>query len=234
MSLEKYKELYMLSKEALNEEMGRFARIDEKASKYLSILTLLAGSVAYFEKWVIENLVPPITALEWILVILATILCAGIFLSWFFIFNSMRLHSVTKPPLNDEMIKFFDDNKLIDIYYALTKGNKEALRKNRVTTDRKSKQLYYGYNTLITSGVVLVAFLTLFFIYSWNNTNNITKAERSIAMTKSKDEKPQTTEKPSSDKPNPNIVPPTYDIVTEGYDPSKVQIKKGGKSTKKK
>ena len=26
-----------------------------------------------------------------------------------------------------------------------------------------------------------------------------------------------------SDKPNPNITPPAYDIVTEGYDPAKVK-----------
>ena len=232
--MEKYKELYELSKEVLKEELNRFARIDEKAAKYLSILTLVAGAAAYFGKWVIDNLIPPKTAMEWVLVIVAAILCAAIFVSWFLVFNSLRLHNVTKPPLNDEVIKFFDDNEMTDIYYALTKGNKEALIVNRDITNRKSKRLYHGYNAIITSGFVLVAFLCLFVLHSYNNSKNLRKEERSIAMTKPKDEKPQGSEKPPSDKPNPNIVPPAYDIVTEGYDPSKVQIKKGGKPTKKK
>jgi hypothetical protein len=232
--VEKYKELYELSKEVLKEELSRFARIDDKAAKYLSVLTLVAGAAAYFGKWVIDNLIPPKTPLEWVLVIVATILCATIFVAWLLVFNALRLHNVTKPPLNDEMVKFFDDNEMIDIYYALTKGNKKALRVNRDTTDRKSKRLYHGYNAIIVSGFVLVMFLSLFVLHSWNNPKNLKQEERSITMTKAKDEKPQGSEKPSSDKPNPNIVPPTYDVVTEGYDPSKVQTKKGGEPAKKK
>jgi hypothetical protein len=35
----------------------------------------------------------------------------------------------------------------------------------------------------------------------------------------------QEQEKPSSEKPNPNITPPAYERVTEGYDPSKIKDK---------
>ena len=232
--MEKYKELYELSKEVLKEELSRFTRIDEKAAKYLSVLTLVAGAAAYFGKFVIDNLIPPKTVLEWVLVIIAASLCAAIFVSWFLIFNALRLHNLTKPPLNNEIIKFFDDNRMIDIHYALTKGNKDALKVNRYTSDRKSKRLYHGYNAMIVSCFILVVFLSLFVVHSWNNPKTLKREERSLTMTKTKNEKPQGSEKPSSDKPNPNVVPPTYDIVTEGYDPSKVQTKKGGDTTKKK
>ena len=231
--MEKYKELYELSKEVLKEELSRFTRIDDKAAKYLSVLTLAAGAAAYFGKWVIDNLIPPKSSLEWVMVTLAALLCAAIFVSWFFIFNALRLHNLTKPPLNDEVIKFFDDNNMIDIYYALTKGNRDALKVNRDTTDRKSRRLYDGYNAIIVSGFILVAFLSLFVVHSWNNPKPPKPEERSLTMTKGKNEKPQEPQKPSSEKPNPNIIPPTYDIVTEGYDPSKVQTKKGDTVKKK-
>jgi hypothetical protein len=132
------------------------------------------------------------------------------------------------------MIKFFDDNRMVDIYYALTKGNRDALEVNRDTTDRKSRRLYHGYEAIIVSGFILVAFLSLFVVHSWNNSKPLKQEERSITMTKQNDQKPQGSEKPSSDKPNSTIIPPNYDLVTEGYDPSKDQTKKGGDTKKKK
>jgi len=231
--VEKYKELYDLSKEVLKEELSRFTRVDDKAAKYLSVLTLVAGAAAYFGKWVIDNLIPPKTVLEWALVIIAAFLCATIFVSWFLIFNALRLHNLTKLPLNDETIKFFDDNRMIDIYYALAKGNRDALKVNRDTTDLKSRRLYHGYKAIIVSGFILVAFLSLFVVHSWNSPKTVKQDERSLTMTKEKNEKPQGSEKPSSDKPDPNVVPPTYDVVTEGYDPSKLQTKKGDTEKKK-
>lgn len=224
LTMEKYKELYDLSKEVLNEELNRFTRIDDKAAKYLSVLTLVAGAATFFGKWLIDNLMPPKTALEWILIIVAFLLCVMIFISWCMIFNVLKLHDVTKIPLNDETIKFFDDNELVNIYYALAKGNKEALAKNRITTDLKSKQLYMGYNAIIACGLCLVLFLSFFIAYKWNP--QVTKLERSQIMSKEGNQKPQGSEKPSSDKPDPNIKPPTYDVVTEGFDPSKIQTKK--------
>lgn len=230
--MDKYKELYELSKEVLKEELSRFNRVDDKAAKYLSVLTLVAGAAAYFGKWIIDNLIPPKTALEWILVIIAALLCASIFVSWFLIFNALRLHNVMKPPLNDETIIFFDDNRMIDIYYALAKGNRDAIKVNRDTIDRKSKRLYNGYNAIIVSGFILVAFLLLFIVHSWNNPKTVKQDQRSITMTKETNEKSQKSEEHPSEKPDPNVIAPTYDIVTEGFDPYKIPSNNNG--TKKK
>ena len=47
--MDKYRELYILSKEVFNEELERSHRIDEKALKYLTTLTLLIGLLVLFE-----------------------------------------------------------------------------------------------------------------------------------------------------------------------------------------
>lgn len=96
--MEKYKELYYLSKEVLNEELSRFNRFDDKATKYLSILTLVAGMSGFFGKWLIDNLIPPKTGLEWTLIVIGSLLFIMIFVSWFLIFNVLKMHTITKMP----------------------------------------------------------------------------------------------------------------------------------------
>jgi len=224
--MEKYKELYNLSKEVLREEQDRFNRIDEKASRYFPVLTLSAGASGFFGKWMIDNLIPPGTVLGWFLVATGALLFFSIFVSWSLIFSVFRMHQVEKIPLNSEMIEFFDDNRLLDIYYALSRGNKTALENNRKTTDRKSRMLYLGYKAIIVSGFLLLMFLSLFLVHTWNSKpGTVKKAERSLIMSAKENEHPtsQNIEKPSAEKPNPNVVPPTYDLVTEGYDPSKIE-----------
>jgi hypothetical protein len=232
--MEKYKELYNLSKEVLNEELSRFARIDDKAAKYLSILTLVAGVSGFFGKWLIDNLIPPKTTTEWALVILGAFLFIMIFVSWFLIFNVLRIHTIVKMPLDAETIDFFDNNELIDIYYALAKGNKDALAENRKITNQKSQRLYRGYVSIIISGIILALFLAIFVIHSWNGPNKIKKAEGGITMA---DDKNQDTTSQGGDskpdvKPKPGIKPPKYGIVTEGFDPSKIKDKVGGSDNK--
>jgi hypothetical protein len=53
--LEKNKVLYNSCKEMYDEEKNRFLRTDEKASKYLSAMTLLLGAYGFFANWLISN-----------------------------------------------------------------------------------------------------------------------------------------------------------------------------------
>lgn len=230
----KYKELYNLSKEILNEELSRFNRIDDKAAKYLSVLTLVAGVSGFFGKWLIDKLIPPKNNLEWALVIIGALLFIMVFISWFLIFNVLRLHTITKMPLTAETIDFFYANELVDIYYTLAKGNKDALEENRKRTNIKSRRLHHGYISIIISGVLLVSFWSLFVVHSWNEPKNPKNNERSISMAddKNQDTTSEGDSKPVVVKPNTGIKPPKYDVVTEGFDPSKIKDKVGGKTEK--
>lgn len=232
--MEKYKELYNLSKEVLNEELSRFSRIDDKATKYLSILTLVAGVSGFFGKWLIDNLIPPKTTTEWELVILGALLFIMIFVSWFLIFNVLRIHTIIKMPLDAETIDFFDNNELIDIYYALAKGNKDALEENRKITNQKSRRLYHEYISIIINGIILILFLTIFVVHSWNEPKKIMKVEGGISM--ADDQNQDTTSQGDGNKPEvkpkPGIKPPKYGIVTEGFDPSKIKDKVRGSDNK--
>lgn len=210
----------------MNEEINRFIRIDDKAAKYLSILTLVAAVSGFFGKWIIVNLIPPKSGAELALDIVGATLFIMIFVSWVLIFNVLRIHTVTKMPLDDETIDFFDNNELVYIYYALALANKDALAENRRITNLKSKRLYNGYISVIICGVLLAFFLVIFVIHSWDEPKKI-KGEITMA-----DDKKQITTsqggygKPEIVKPKPGTKPPKYAVVTEGFDPSKIMDKK--------
>ena len=166
--MEKYKELYNLSIKVLNEEQARFNRIDLKASQYLSVLTLLIGVAGFFGKWLIGNLIPPKSELEWILLISGILVFLSILISWFLLFRVIRTHDVIKIPLDEEVIDFFDKNRLIDIYYALSIGMKDALEENRKLGDKKSKRLYYGYTMINITVYLFILFSFLFVVFEWS------------------------------------------------------------------
>lgn len=220
--IEKYKELYDLSKEVFSEELGRSARIDDKASKYLTVITFLLGAYAFFCKRILDSILPPKSFLEWFLVIVAGLLLLFLIIAWFIIFWIFKIHEFIKIPID---IDFFKDNKLIDVYYGLSKGIKINLLENRKQINRKSKNLYYGYISICVIVVTLVILSILFATHAWlNQTIKINPViMRSTTMVE--DPKEPKPEKPTEQEPNYDITPPNFDLVTEGFDPSKPQKK---------
>jgi len=166
----KYQELYTLSKETLNEELDRFNRIDEKASKYLTVLTFLIGIYGFFCNWIIRDLLPPNSFLDWMLLVVGGVLFIAVSISWALVFWALRQRTVVKIPLSDEMLKFFHDNRLVDIYYTLAKRNKEALQENRCVTNRKAKILQYGYIAITITICLIFSLSFLFGFYSWKQS----------------------------------------------------------------
>ena len=105
MSLEKYKELFELSKDVFAEELSRSERIDNKASKYLTALTFLLGVFAVFNKQILQSTIPPDNSLEWIIIIIDILLLFLMVVSWFVIFSVFKIHQYAKIPID---IDFFD------------------------------------------------------------------------------------------------------------------------------
>ena len=207
----------MLSKEVLNEELDRFNRIDEKASKYLTILTFLIGVYGFFCNWIIKDLLPPTSILSWSLLVVGGILFIAVSTSWVLIFWVLRQRVVIKIPLDDEMLNFFHDNRLVDIYYTLAKGNKDALKENRAVTGRKARILDYGYKAIAVTICLVFVFSFLFGIYYWKRSS-VSKANKKGGCIMSHDE-----EKNKEEEPKIDIKPPVYDKITEGVDNSNVK-----------
>ncbi|HAZ10795.1 MAG TPA: hypothetical protein DCY56_06800 [Candidatus Omnitrophica bacterium] len=223
--IEKYKDLYLRSKEVLLEDLNRFNRIDEKASKYIAILTFLAGIYGFLFNKIFTGICQPTNLIEWLLLTNGIISFVLIVFAWFSVFYVLQQHSVLKVSFNDNVIKFYDDNNLIDIYYAVAKENKDSIQKNRLVIDRKIRKLDSAYD-LIKAAMMSFLFLTFLYgdyIFFSPDRNQQVKKEVSI-MAKEKDTTPKETQKVEPLKqqtPNPNVQAPKNEWITEGFDPKK-------------
>jgi hypothetical protein len=228
--MEKYQELYSLSKEVLLEEINRYRSLDGKATKYLTALTILLGIIGLFIAKLLPYIFPPHDIYDWLFLILLVLILSFVVISWFLLLKVLRTASLAVTPLS---IEFFDKNKLIDIYYALSKTNHCALKRNRKVNNDKSRFLNYGYHTIRLSMVFLVIFFVSFPFYVYACKGQIWKYSnicntRSIPMNEeqSKEPKPEGTQSQQEGTPDPNVEPLPPDIVTEGAKPP---VEKRGK-----
>ncbi|HEX8147949.1 MAG TPA: hypothetical protein VF591_12285 [Pyrinomonadaceae bacterium] len=216
--MENYKELFAFAKEAFKEELERLKSIDQKASNYLSVLTLLLGVAGFFIKWVVENFIPPRNTLEVILVILTILIVAGILFSWFFTFSVLRLQKIYTYPLDTETINFFTNNTLVDIYYYLSVGIQDAVSNNRSVGDTKSRRLNYAYRSIRYTVVLLLLFGTLFGLQTWSKPEGQNAGGTVMSDTGNQQKptpQPPTPQPPtppaqSPVKPTPGIKPPKF------------------------
>jgi len=167
MSVDKYKELYDLSIKLLLEEQNRFVRIDEKSSLYFNVFTFIIGLSLFFVKWLYNTIIPPRSLMEWFLLILGMFLLTSLVWSWCLLFSVLKVHVVNKIPLTDEMIHFYRDHRLIDIYYVIARGNKNAYEENVRITNRKAGKLAKSYKMMVISVVLVLAFAIAFGVHNW-------------------------------------------------------------------
>jgi len=171
LALRKYAELYEHSKAVLAEEMARSSRTDEKASKYLTALSLVLGALVFFFQQLVEkNLLPPKGMLDCLIFQVMIVLFGAALLAWWFVFSSFRIHQFKKPPLDQNTFDFYDDdaNDLGTIYYTMAKGNMDALAHNKSVGDRKSQALYRGYWAMNVAVVAVAVLFLLLLVRHWN------------------------------------------------------------------
>ena len=164
--IKKYGELYLLSKEVFSSEWDRFNRIDQKASWLLSALTIIIGLASLSGKMSLGRISRLDNLLEFSLALLGVSLLGCIAKAWYHLVQVLKLRPLQRPPLNEDLIKFFDENdRLIDIYFALSKRYTEFLPRNIASTDHKAAQLRKAY-TLMECALVLLVLMALFYALS--------------------------------------------------------------------
>jgi hypothetical protein len=165
---EKLKELFDLSLYVLKEEQERFKRIDEKASKYFTIITVLLGIYGFFGKWIIENIKPPYSSIDKLFILLSIISLFLICKNWYVIFNVLRTKTLKKIPMNEEMIEFFQKNEINKIYIKLAESNGKALNENIRRTEHKADLLDSAHKWIIIAGYSLIINFIVFILVNIN------------------------------------------------------------------
>lgn len=167
--MEKYRELYNLAKEVFDEELTRFHRLEEKAARYLTSLSFLIAGYGFFGNWILNNFLPPQGFLDWAMLIVGGLVFLGLAGTWFLIIGVFVVSDLVKIPLSDEVIEFFDENELIDIYYAMANGISRTCEQNRNTNDRKILRLSRAYFSLIVTVTMFIGVVVIFALDKWIN-----------------------------------------------------------------
>jgi hypothetical protein len=161
-AIDKYKELYAYSTDVLLKEHERFNRADEKASKYATTFVFLISAFAFFDKAIIDEMLPPCGLIEWALAVVGL---AGLIVSlwgWYRANSVIQLRPYISRRLDGEMISFFRKESLLNIYYGLAKENTEAYEENQRSALRKHQLLFKIAGKLKISVAILAVVAVLF------------------------------------------------------------------------
>lgn len=225
--MKKYEELYQLAKEDFSAEVDRLSRIEAKATALLSVLTLLIGVYGLLTEWVLTEVLPPEVWQEWAIVILSGLIILGLAISWVYVFRVLTVDHRPTLSVNNAVIDFYDKNKLVDVYFAMSKRISQLSDENRVLLRKKAKRLTKGYYGLIASGLLVVFLSVTSGIYAWSasgskvavidSKENSTTGESDMSGEGKKDNEDQSSE--NDQEPDRSIEAPEMLYVQESYDP---------------
>lgn len=161
---EKYRELYMFSKEAFKDEDDRYNRIEDKAFKFNTALVFLFGVWGFFAKWMFEELWPRSGAIDRMGVALIALAFLSLVTGCFQLLRAVRSRKVRSPRPKQKDVDFFEAHDLPDLYKAYAKEFNSARDYNADITDKKAGMLICVYEAIwasvlfiILSGLVYVA-----------------------------------------------------------------------------
>ncbi len=162
--MERYKELYFHAREVLNAEKDRYYAIEQKASQYFTVLTLILGLASLFIKWILGNSYPPNRTSEFILFVLVVLSWLSLLIAWFIIFSILRVVDLKTLTIDDETIRFYDEHKDIDVYFHMARQMKYSFENNKKEVDRKAARLKLGYWFIMGAVLLLTLFSLTFFL----------------------------------------------------------------------
>ncbi|MFW1761034.1 hypothetical protein [Acinetobacter calcoaceticus] len=160
---DKYKALYEYQKAQFDDEKTRYSKLEDKATKYLTSLTVVISAYVLLVSKFIETGKTNF-CLTYSLIIFFIILTFLSFCSaWFFIFKSLKLQEVKKMPSDHQLIEFFLDNELPTVHWDLAEKYDEVIKWYRNKNHDKTRLMQQGYNEIIHSGLFFI--ISLFFIF---------------------------------------------------------------------
>ncbi len=146
---QKFKEYYQLSLEVLRGEKERFRNLDDKATKYLTSVSILTGAGGFFLKWLMTSLFPPRSWLECLLLLVGGLSVAGVLVCWVTLIRVLKIQSTLEIPIHDEMQRLFENEPLGRLYMTLAVNIRDALYQNRAATAQKARLLLVAHNLMI-------------------------------------------------------------------------------------
>lgn len=161
---DRYKTLYEYQKNQYDLERASYARLEDKAAKYLTALTVVisAYTIIIGKFLSIQLKIDPLAYA--LLIFLVVFIFIFFCFSWWSIFHTLKLSEVKKLNSSLEMIDFFLDNELETTYWDIAEKYSEAIDAYRLKNSEKINYMEQGYREISISACSLVVFIFLIFL----------------------------------------------------------------------
>jgi hypothetical protein len=163
--MERYKFLYEVSRKALDEELDRYKKLDEKAGRFLNILSITIVGYTALINAAYSKVFPLIqtSTSNLLFIALSIITFIGLFSAGARLFNSIRLKESPRLEIDHDVNTLVENEELITVYYQLALTCQDALSLARPILKEKTDVLESAYKEIRFSACVLCATLAVYF-----------------------------------------------------------------------
>ena len=166
--IRKHEELYLLSKEALTDEIGRNYRLEEKATRIMQAASLVLVLHGFFIRDILGT---EFTTASWFSIGLTIWFMVNVGLILWSIFQLIGIYKLARLKKNwitDKEIEYFESNTYVNIIYSLAKQNSTDAAYNRKENNTKAHAITNGYGLLrigiVSAGLFILVWMLNVFV----------------------------------------------------------------------
>ena len=158
-AIEKQKVLFEFYKSELDVIKGDFYKLEDKASKYLTALTLLTTVLVVLVKDVFEGIGFNLMSFSMLSIFVLIILSSAA--SWRFVFMILRPMDVKELPSYMRIVDYFNNTRLEEFYYGITHSYIGVIESYKACTNEKSDYLKRAFSEIKTTGLLIIVLIIL-------------------------------------------------------------------------
>jgi len=167
MKNDKYEFLYNYARASFEDELLRFKNIEEKASRYISLMSMLILGYSILLRFSSSIFFPPSGFLAYVSFVTIILTYISLISSWSFLFRALKFIDMPRMPLNKEFIEKFKKKDLPTNHYTLSVTCSNALTLARKSNTEKSKLLIKANKDIVISLWLLSTSLILITLTSY-------------------------------------------------------------------
>ena len=205
---EKYEFLYQYAKSSFDDELTRFRNIEDKASKFIGLLSIMIVGYTAIIRFSGSVFFPPETKLQWTSLVVIGLTFVTLVSSWSLLFRSLRFIEMPRLPLDPKYIEDFKSKDFATNHYLLSVTCSDALAQARFSNTKKTKLLRQAYSDMTLSAWLLSVSLLLLTITSYSNNGD-------AAMPNNDNNQPTQQQTQSPPEPDFNATPPKMVMILD-------------------
>lgn len=159
---DQYKVLFDFYKAEYEALRNEFYKVEDKAAKYLTSLSVLSGILLVSFKGVVSDFQPTFLSLAQVFIL--CVLIASLSTSWRFIFMVLKPVDLKTFPYTQDGIDYFDKVDLDVFYYSMSIEYVGIISTYKIAISEKTESLKKAFSEIKLSGLVLLLFLSLIFV----------------------------------------------------------------------